>query len=441
MAKDVEVIITRETAALTQAGFGLPLIVDTGGAKDYAECASLAEVAAAGFAASTDVYKIATAIFAQSPSPPLVAVVGVAKSPVQQATGNIVAASDAKFSVTATAGGTYDGVAGNGWEVVLVNEGDALLAVLNASAKKITVDLGGATRTAAEIVAEINGLNGFGAAVEEAGDFTIASDVGKSVILAGGSGGLLATLDQLIETRDNWYFLLTTEQGAEEIEELGGWAAANKKLYFACPDETVEDVIDLAETLASDRTVLIYHDDSESYPDAAWVGRCAPELPGSITWKFKTLDGITPADVTTTDISDLHAANVNTYVQKYGVRQTSEGKVTSGEYIDVIRGQDWVEARLAEGISRLLFVSPKVPYDVRGISLVLAEVEAVMQQAVANGVIAVDEDGNGIYEVSAPDIADISANDKANRHLPDVKFEFTLAGAVHTVTVRGVIRV
>jgi hypothetical protein len=106
-----------------------------------------------------------------------------------------------------------------------------------------------------------------------------------------------------------------------------------------------------------------------------------------------------------------------------------------------MRGVDFIEARLAEGISRLLFISPKVPYDVRGIALVLAEVEAVMKLGVSNDIIAVDEDENGIYEVTVPDINDIPANEKSNRNLPDVRFKFTLEGAIHTLQVFGTVSV
>ncbi len=331
--KDVEIIITRETAALTQAGFGMPLIIGTAGMKAYAECAELAEVADAGYVSTSEVYKMAAAVFGQNPRPPKVAVVGFASSE------------------------------------------------------------------------------------------DLADD-----------------LNSLITEHNDWYFLLCEEQTEAAITVLASWAAANKKLYFAMLDDDVEANIDLAGDLANDRVVLIYHDGGD-YADAAWVGRCAPELPGSITWKFKTLQGIAPVAISTTNIGALHKAHVNTYVQKYGINQTSEGQTTAGEYIDVIRGQDWVEARLAEGISRLLFISPKVPYDTRGIALVVSEVEAVMKQAVANDIIARDEDGNGIYTVSAPSITDISANDRAARHLPDVCFEFTLAGAIHSVVVRGVITI
>ena len=84
-------------------------------------------------------------------------------------------------------------------------------------------------------------------------------------------------------------------------------------------------------------------------------------------------------------------------VSQGGILHTTEGTVLSGEYIDVIRSQDWVKARIAEGVFRLLATSPKVPYDDRGIAMVLAEVQGVMQQATAQGIIARDADGNGMW--------------------------------------------
>ncbi|MCK9326879.1 MAG: hypothetical protein M0P69_15410, partial [Bacteroidales bacterium] len=90
---DVNVIITKETAAVTQAGFGLPLIVGTAGETGfddlgYQVCENLSQVAALVPAvegdpgeegdpgtAGTEVYKIAQKIFGQTPAPQKVAVV------------------------------------------------------------------------------------------------------------------------------------------------------------------------------------------------------------------------------------------------------------------------------------------------------------------------------------------------------------------------------
>ncbi len=254
-------------------------------------------------------------------------------------------------------------------------------------------------------------------------------------------------VDKLEEVIDeDWYFLLATEDDTDIVKALSdyvnGEGAEDEKLkiFFTRTDDVV-----LAGDLKQDRTVSFYHPEAD-YPEGALVGRCGPEDPGTITWKFKGLEGVDPVAISGSNLADLHDPEADggsqiTYVRKLGYGQTSEGLVTSGEYVDVIRSQDWVQTRIEENIQRLLTESPKVPYDGRGIAQVVAEVESVMQEGTANGVIAVDEDGNGIWEVTAPNREDVDPEDRANRILPDVEFVFTVAGAVHQVEVRGVIQV
>lgn len=225
-----------------------------------------------------------------------------------------------------------------------------------------------------------------------------------------------------------------------------------KKLLFIRreSDDLADDHSD------DDRTVAFYHSDAHSrWPEAAWMGKCLPFMPGEITWKFKQLNSVLPLDdpeplktmhLSKAGLDDLHDPGtdngaMNTYVTKMHWDQTSEGLVTSGEYIDTMRSTDFVYIRIKERVQRLLTQSPKVPLTNQGIAQVVTEVEAVMQKATAQGIIARDDDGNGLWEVSAPDRQDISEEDRMNRILPDVEFEYTLAGAVHEVHVRGVIRV
>lgn len=362
--EDVTVVITKETAAVTQAGFGMPLIVgDTKNlsglyaAAGYTVCKNLTEVAAIvprdvgsgtegnpeepGVVA-TQVYKIAQFLFGQTPAPEKVAVV---------------------------------------W-----------------------FDMGGATGDAAKINAGLNKV--------------------------------------LADGHDDWYFLLSPMQDKTSVETLAANAAAAGKIYFV--SQTKEQLTALsAGTKANERAVVLCHKTGAAteYPAEAWVGRCAPEYPGSITWKFKTLNGVSVSGYIGSDASDIKSANANLVVSQGGILHTTEGKTLGGPFIDIIRCQDWVKSRIAENVFRLLAVSPKVPYDDRGIAMVLAEVQGVMQQATAQGIIARDADGNGMWSVTAPKRSEIAANNIANRVLPDVKFEFTLAGAIHSVTVRGVISV
>ncbi len=347
--EDVQVVITRETTPVTQAGFGLPLIVGAKGTTTYDElgyciCNTLADVAALVPAdeddpgtAGTEVYKIAQKIFAQTPAPEKIAVV---------------------------------------W-----------------------LDM-----TSPETLVE-----------------------GLTALMAAG--------------HNDWYFLLSESQTPADVDALAAFAAVNGKLYFGSMTDTAFAALDDA-TLALDRAVILCHKNAATqYPAEAWVGRCAPELPGSITWKFKTLSGISVSGYTPTEIAAIKEKHGNVVISQGGILHTTEGTTLAGEYIDVIRSQDWVKARIAEGVFRLLATSPKIPYDDRGIAMVLSEVQGVMQQATAQGIIARDANGNGMWSVTAPKRSEIAANNIANRVLPDVEFEFTLAGAIHSVTVRGVISV
>lgn len=75
MALDVKVKIEL-SKAVGNVGFGIPLLIESGATKavDYTECSSLDEVATAGFAESTAMYKAANAVFAQEHRPSKIAV-------------------------------------------------------------------------------------------------------------------------------------------------------------------------------------------------------------------------------------------------------------------------------------------------------------------------------------------------------------------------------
>jgi len=327
---DVEVIVTRETQPLTQAGFGMPLILATNGQKDYAEYTSIADVAE-DYPETTAAYKIAARVLGQSPRPSRIAMVGV----------------------------EYD------------DDPTTLTAALN----------------------------------------------------------------ELVQTNNDWYFLLCDQQEDAVITALSGWIDTQKKLYFASTDN-----LNLAASLESENTVIMYHDDPTQYPAEGWVGRCAPELPGSITWKFKTINGVSAANIKSGELAQLHEDGGNSYVRKLGVLQTSEGLTTSGEYIDVIRSQHFIEARLVEQVMNLFINSGKVPYDNSGIAMVVAACESVMKQATDQGIIARDDDGNGLWTVTAPRREDIPASDIAARKLDGVVIEATLAGGIHSATIRVTLR-
>ncbi len=254
-------------------------------------------------------------------------------------------------------------------------------------------------------------------------------------------------LDTLAIEHEDYYFILIASRTTIEQDSGADWAAANGKLAIIQPDitTTVGDIVTTAGTYNSTRNIIEAHNGGtagvDPFADAAMVGRIAPIQPGGTTWKFKQLEGIPVATYTNAEVSTLLDANVNTIVKKGGIIQTNEGLTTGGGFADVTRGKDYLTARITEAIQALLYNAEKVPYDDNGIAQVVGKLKGVLKRAVADGLIARDEDGNGIFTVSFPRRADIATNDLANRILPDIKFTATIAGAIHNVQITGVLEV
>lgn len=257
---------------------------------------------------------------------------------------------------------------------------------------------------------------------------------------------LTTALDDIKATKNDWYFVILTSRVAADIEAVGGWTNANEKLFgisMGSSDDSVAvaQITTVSSNLASDRCFILAHQDPSKFADAAWIGKMGPKNPGSATWKFKNLNGIPDSGYGTSDIATLEDGNVNTYVEKFGILQTTEGKTTSGTYVDITRSKDWLKARMEEAVMFVLINNDKVPYDDTGISMVVDAVKSVLKQALTNGIIAKDEMGNGLFNITAPARADIPVNDRANRILPDIKWDATIAGAIHKVKIDGVVRV
>lgn len=250
----------------------------------------------------------------------------------------------------------------------------------------------------------------------------------------------------------DFYFLLLASRKEGEVVSAANWANVNEKLFVTQNDITVsvDAIVSLAENLNSTRTALFAHKNGAKIKDengteitvdpcldGAIVGRIAPIQAGAATWKFKKLNGIPLAGYTTAEISKLHGANINTYVQEMGQLQTSEGKSTAGSFLDIQRAKDWLKSRIKENIFQLLHNADKVPYDDNGIAQIVSRLKMVLKTAVNRGVIAKDQDGNGMWKINTPLRADIDVNSISERRLPDIKFTAVVAGAVHNVEVEG----
>lgn len=238
----------------------------------------------------------------------------------------------------------------------------------------------------------------------------------------------------------NWRQLVVVTNSSDTPISVSGIMSKietlDNKLYFA--DLEVDDSTSLTVT-GINRTILFYCDSSTEYPSpaAALVGATAGLPAGSITYKNMILKGISPQNITDTEINAIHTKGGITFVTKAGDNVTTEGKVAGGEYIDIIDAKDYIVSNLEYQTQKLLNSSSKIPYDNNGIAQLQSICENVLKDAYNNGIIASTDDGSPDYSVNYALRQQTSESDRAARKYVGGQFSFKLQGAVHSVNITG----
>ena len=444
----ITVQIDRTTTTPTAAGFGTPLIAAYFPTSIFAErvksYSSLTEMATDGFLAADPAYIAASDCWAQNPSPPTIKIGRRALAPQQvleitptdltvgsvhaiSVTGYGDAAFGSRVAVTDTA--SYTVITSDtatdicdGLRTALTPTGDYTeggTTTLTLTADNTTMDgmLFGVTYTVNDDLVGID---------DNTADAGIATDLAA------------------IELYDpDWYGLCIDSNGALEIVAAAAWIeTVHKQFVCQTQDPAVPFTTDASDTTSVaallkaasyERTMCFYHRNNREYVSAAMLGRALPEDAGSITWAYKTLSSVTAQNLTTTEIANIEAKNANSITTLAGVNITRFGTSSEGEYMDVMRGSDWLAARIQERVYALLIQNDKVPYTDGGIQAIRSEILAQLQAGVARDFIAADPEPT----CTVPRASEVSAADKASRTLNNVTFRATLAGAVHKVAIEG----
>ena len=253
----------------------------------------------------------------------------------------------------------------------------------------------------------------------------------QEVAIVGKNGAAVEGFKKVLEETNDFFFLTCTDNSVETIKGLSNLCQVNNKIYAVTVND-YEDAKKLFEEVY-DNTFVMYHDDSESFVAEALAVVMSYKIGGK-TAKFKTLQGVKAANVSLTQVNELHKSNLFTYVEKLGVLQTSEGKMLSGEYIDVILGEYWIRFRMEERMQRLALTQDKIPYTNRGIGMLVGVAELVLTEAVAMGIVE-----EGQYRVDYKVREDVDSNEVALRKYDYILWTAMLQGAIHTGQISGIL--
>ncbi len=237
-----------------------------------------------------------------------------------------------------------------------------------------------------------------------------------------------------------WYGLALAGADTADCDEVAYIIESTEKL-FAFSIQSKELPLKLSRTDYL-RTFAIYVESAEEYAHVAWLTECFSYAPGSETWAYKMLSGITPAELTTREMGRFDEANVNYYTSCANKDITLQGKVLGGEWIDVIRFRDWLKNEMQIRIFSLFVQYPKVPYLDSGITLVENQMRATLQAGQEAGGIAeteFNEDGEPVegFTVKVPKASSLSVAQRASRKLTGCSYTARLAGAIHAVEIKG----
>lgn len=235
----------------------------------------------------------------------------------------------------------------------------------------------------------------------------------------------------------NFYFMVLPTFDHDLAVTISNICESNKNkfLFLQQPDTTQYDNFS-----GAGYTVLLVHPVDEDM-DAAFIGACASLTVGSITWKFKKLQGITPEIHTSNELHSINYAHAITYMSVGGQEETTEGTTADGDYIDSIHGDIWIKITLQRNLQRTLQNTPKVSYDATGIALLRAQVNDTLETAYKQGIILEDEaKKRGDYSVTATPRSEQSVKDLSDRHYGGISFTYHRSGAIHSVTVHGTVQ-
>lgn len=235
---------------------------------------------------------------------------------------------------------------------------------------------------------------------------------------------------------EDFYFVFADTQVVEEVKAIADVVEGQGLKMFATTTTALE-ALETLEEQKYDRTFAPFHETVGEYTAEGLAAAHGSKPVGSITYKFKSIVGITPQNLTAARVAEIERLNSFVYAQKYGNNETSEGTVLSGEYIDVIHSKDWIAVNVERAVQRVFNTNDKVAIDAAGLALIEAAIENVMKTAGQQGMLATDDSGKYIYSIVMPKRTDISAADRAKRELNNVFLEFELSGAVHSAAIRA----
>lgn len=420
----IEINISRETAAVAQTNFNVPMFISahTKFAERARAYSSLTAVAN-DFGPSDSAYIAAQKLFGQTLTP---AQIVIGRRLVPSSTVNISTATAGTYTLT---------INDVPFTFVATGSNTAIQIATGLKAAYQVTPVAGVTVT--------DNLDG---------TLTVASTIGYSLEVSSNMSqadqpsteSWVTTINAITVVNNTWYALIIESHADADVLAVAGQIEGMKKVFATSSQSNdiktsaTTDTFSKLQALGYQRTFGLYSATANTeYPEAAWVGYQLQEQPGSNTWAYKALSGVTVSSLSDTESTNVHNKSASTYERVGGLNSTIGAKMFGGEWIDVMIFVDWLEQRMKERLWSRMANSKKIPYTSAGTAIIEAEIRAQLNDGIRVGGLA----NSPSPTVQVPDVLAVSQVARANRIFEGITFEARLAGAIHFVKIAGTVTV
>lgn len=420
-AEIISISVSKATSPVSRASQTYPIILTAHAAfAERARVYTSLDGVAEDFLSTSNAYLMAQDIFQQPIVPDRIY---IGRKQVDTMTGTInTVTNNAEYSITI-----------NGVEYSITADG-------NTSAIEIC----------AALATEVGSPTGITFTDNLDGTFTVGPTVAgtawsvscsSNITLTNATSGesWVEALEAVQDENDEWYCLFAETHTKADQLALAAVIETQRKIYVTSTSDSValttgtSDVGYELKQLSYERTAALWHSAADTqFPECGWAARQLQDTPGSNDWAYKEITGVAPDSFSATQSINLSDKNYTKYETLDGVNRTVGGDMVDGTPIDETVFLDWVVINMRADLWQMFANVRKVPYTAAGFTMIESKIRAVNARGIANGGIA----STPAPVVQMPVIALIPIIDKANRHVPGIINQFTLAGSIRTIAIR-----
>lgn len=233
-------------------------------------------------------------------------------------------------------------------------------------------------------------------------------------------------LDAISDIDDSYYNIAIRGATDDQLEDLATYIEGKEKLLdIVTNDADVKDPLvldDIASTLRDlnvKRTLVIYTEKTDEYPDAAIAGRILPTKEGTVNWAWTLVSLVTQSGLTLPltigERKAIKDKRANYFINIKGNVTMYDGITSGNEEKRIMLGRDWFVARIRESIYTDMINDDLHAFDNETLTKVEQRIREWAEEAIDRRILVNTVDRP--FTVTLPDADDIPPSERATHKL------------------------